>query len=216
MQPNQSHPPVQLVYSYSHKDSQHRDSMEKALALLQREHLIQQWSDRKILSGHNISSQFTENMAQANIIVFLLSPDFLASDACLKEWSDAKTLALHGRVLFRIPIIVRDCPWKDMLDDDDVKALPDDGVPITRFDDPDLAWRQVYEGIKAVVNELRMTFNPKPEFLQELDKTDFFSQNHLKLQDIYIFLRMTCVDPQGSDQPFRDTTISNRAGAAGH
>ena len=210
MTENPSDPSVQLFYSYSHKDAQHRESLEKALALLKRDNLLRQWSDREILPGQQLSSKLVEKMGQANIVVFLLSPDFIASNECTKEWRDARTLALSGKPLFRIPIIVRDCAWKDMLDGDDVKALPMDGFSVASFEDQDTAWQQVYEGIKAVVNELRMTFTPKPDFLTEIDKSEFFSQHHLKLQDLFVFLRMTCVEPHGPDQPLRDTTISNK------
>ena len=57
------------------------------------------------------------------IIVFIFSPDFIASEECMKEWYYAQTLATGAKPLFRIPIIVRNCAWKDILKGDDVKAL---------------------------------------------------------------------------------------------
>ena len=114
-----------------------------------------------------------------------------------------------GKIVFRIPIIIRHCPWLDFLGSDDVKALPEDGKPVSQFDDPDLAWNQVYEGIKAVVNELRTTFLPKEEFLSGIDRTEFLSQEHLKLQDLFVFLRMASEDPEVNDQQLRETTVDN-------
>ena len=90
-------------------------------------------------------------------------------------------------------------------------ALPNDGKPVSQFDDHDVAWQQVYEGIKKVVNTLRMTFSPREEFLEGIDRTDFMSQEHLKLQELFVFLRMTCEDPLSNEKQLRDTTITTLA-----
>ena len=146
-------------------------------------------------------------MEQADIIAFIFSPDFFDSEECMKEWSFAQTLATRGKPLFRIPIIVRNCAWKDILKEDDVKALPIDGNPVAGYPDTDLAWQEVYEGIKSVVAQLRNTFSPRLDFLKEIERTDFMSQDHLKLQDLFVFLRLTTVDPKGLDQSQQDKTI---------
>ena len=164
-------PIVQLFYSYSHKDAQYRQSMETALVQLRRDKLLRQWSDQRILPGQKISQAIRENMDNANIMVFLLSPDFIASEECMKEWSRAGEMVSNGKPLFRIPIILRECAWLDMLGSDDVKALPADGRPISSFSDQDVAWQQVYEGIKSVVNKLRIAFIPK-QGLYKRDRRD--------------------------------------------
>ena len=202
-------PPASLFYSYSHKDAQHRERMETSLSLLKRDELLEDWSDHEILPGQSISSKIRENMDRANILVFLFSPDFLASDECQKEWEFATSLASSGKLVFRIPIVLRECAWKDMLGNDDAKALPKDGHPVSGFPDEDSAWQEVFEGIKSVVCELRKTFSPRPEFLDELDKTDFLSQSHLALKDLFIFPRLASEESQGSDQPLRDTAIKS-------
>ena len=210
MTEHQSSLSVQLFYSYSHRDARFRNAMENSLALLKQNNLLQDWSDQQILPGKSISSEVRERMRQADIVVFLLSPDFIASDECRYEWEYAKGLGSNGKILFRIPIIVRDCPWLDFLGSDDLKALPTDGSPVAHFNDQDEAWQQVYEGIKAVVNELRLTFSPKEDFLNQIDKSEFLSENHLNLKDVFVFLRLTYDDPQWPDQQLRDTTISTQ------
>ena len=178
--------------------------------MLKRDGLLQQWSDQQILPGQGISSEVRAKMEQADIIVFLISPDFIDSDECMKKWSHARALASRSKPLFRIPIIVRSCAWKDLLKDDDVKALPTDGRPVAGYMDADCAWQEVYEGIKSVVNALRYAFDPRPEFIKEIERTEFLSQEHLKLQDLFVFLRLTPIDPKGLDQPQHDKTIQNR------
>ena len=199
-----------LFYSYSHKDERYRNDMENALSLLRRENLLKDWSDNKILPGQTISEEIKEKMDSADILVFLLSRDFIASDACMEEWEYAKQLVAEGKPIFRIPIILRDCSWQDLLRDDDIKALPKDGKPVTK-DDQDTAWQQVYKGLKDIINELRSTFIPKLEFKQEMEETDFTAQQHIKLQDIFLFPTLSCYSPQAKNGPLQRETIKDQA-----
>ena len=178
---------VTLFYSYSHKDIVYKKGMETALALLRRDGFLMDWSDAQILPGQSISSTVRTKQSESQISVFLLSPDFLDSDECLREWQHAKQLAESGTLLFRVPIIIRECAWLDFLEDDDLKALPSDGTPVSSYDDPDTAWQQVYEGISAVVDELRNTHSARPTFLDELDAIELPSLKPVALSDLFVF-----------------------------
>ena len=198
-----------LFYSYSHKDEQHRYDMQNALSLLKRKNLLKDWHDEEILPGQTISKEIKEKMDRADILVFLLSQDFIASDACMEEWEYAKQLAAKGKPIFRVPIILTHCSWQDLLRDDDIKALPKDGKPVSK-DDKDTAWQQVYEGIKAVINQLRETFLPKSEIIREMEKTDFVAQEYVKLQDIFVFPTLSSHPPQTQDGRLRRETITDQ------
>ena len=184
--------------------------METALTLLQLNGLLQQWSDHKIVPGQRISATVRRQMDRADIIVFLFSPDFIGSTECRKEWDYASTLDQSGKMIFRIPIVVRDCAWKDMLGSDDVKALPNDGRPVSDFHSTDKAWMEVYEGMKAVITSWRTTFTPKEDFLRHFNQTDFISEHDIRLQDIFVFLRLTYNKDNESDDLFHGTTISTQ------
>ena len=201
---------VDLFYSYCHKDARYRQSMEKALALLKRNGLLKSWSDQSILPGQSISKRVREKMDRADIMVFLLSQNFFASEECMKEWDYAKQLGTKNRLLFRIPIILVDCAWHDMLASDDLRALPEDGIPVDKFQFQETAWQQVYEGIKAVVGQLRNTFTPKPDFVNEIQKTGFLSQKHIGLQDIFVFLPLSCYAQQTKDDKHHEEIVTNR------
>lgn len=170
--------------------------MEDSLALLKRDGLLKDWSDHQILPGQKISEKIKNKMNEANIIVFLLSKNFISSKWCMEEWAHAKSLTDEGKPIFRIPIIIRDCTWKMLLANDDIKALPNDGESVTSYPDADSAWTEVCEGIAKVVDKLQNTFTPKSEFVREMEQTEFLSQQHIKLQDIYIFLLLRCYDQQ--------------------
>lgn len=51
--------------------------MEKYLTLLRRDGVLKEWCDRKILAGQNITKVIHQELLNADIIVFLVSIDFL-------------------------------------------------------------------------------------------------------------------------------------------
>ena len=77
---------VSLFYSYCHVDTEHRAAMEKSLAFLKNDNLLSDWSDQKITPGKKIKKAVRKKMHEADILVFLLSQSFIASDACMDEW----------------------------------------------------------------------------------------------------------------------------------
>ena len=210
MKSNQNNFYANLFYSYSHRDARYRQNMERALTQLRTKGWLQEWSDLEILPGRSISEKIREKMDESDIFVFLLSPDFIDSDECLKEWRYAQQLSAEGKLIFRIPIILRACTWEDFLGKDDVKALPDDGKPVANFDSEDTAWLQVYEGIKAVVNQLKKTCILKPEFRQEMEETEFLSLQHVKLQDIFVFPTLLYHPLQAEEAPLKGEKIRDQ------
>ena len=71
-----------LFFSYSHKDEKLRDQLEVQLAVLKREGAISTWHDRRIMAGDVLGQRIDEELERADIILLLISPDFLASDYC--------------------------------------------------------------------------------------------------------------------------------------
>src|SRR5437660_37618 len=130
--------PLQVFYSYAHEDQQLRDKLERALTPLEREGLIQGWHDRQIGAGTEWKDSIDKNLEAAQIILLLVSADFLASDYCYdKEMKRAleKNEAGEARV---IPIILRPVDWTRA---PSVKllALPTGGKPVTSWANRDEA-----------------------------------------------------------------------------
>ena len=186
MRPSDTNTPF-LFYSYSHKDDKYRKDMEDSLALLRKNKILLTWSDHEILPGQSIPSEIRIAMDDADIIVFLLSQNFISSSECMNEWDRAKKLAgEENRLLFRIPIILSPCAWKDVLGRDSIKALPQDGKAISSFRDRASAWQQVYQEVKSVIENINNSFSPKPEFISSISKTEFIFKHTAMLPDIYI------------------------------
>ncbi len=74
--------PVEVFYSYAHKDQAFRIELEMHLSLLQWQGLITSWHDRHILPGTDWTQAIDEHLERASVILLLISADFLASDYC--------------------------------------------------------------------------------------------------------------------------------------
>ena len=146
--------PLSLFYSYSHKDEDLRNQLETHLKLMQRQEVITAWHDRLIGAGEEWKHEIDENLERADLILLLVSSDFIASDYCYDE-EMTRALQRHDAGKARvIPVIVRDVNWSKA-PFAKLQALPKDGKAVTLWPDRDCAWRNVAEGIERAAEELR-------------------------------------------------------------
>jgi len=145
--------PVDLFYSYSHKDEQLRDELDEHLALLKRRGVLRTWHDRKIEAGQDWAAGIDANLEAADIILLLISPSFLNSNYCY-DIEMKRGMERHEAGLARlIPVIIRSvdlegAPFASM------QALPKDAKPVTSWTNRDEAWTDVAKGIRKVADEL--------------------------------------------------------------
>ncbi|MEI7728057.1 MAG: COR domain-containing protein [Verrucomicrobiota bacterium] len=142
-----------LFYSYSHKDETLRDKLETHLKLLKREGKISDWHDRRITAGTEWAKQIDDHLNQADIILLLVSADFIASDYCY-DLEMKRAMERHEKKeAVVIPVILRDCDWH-CAPFSKLQALPKDGRPVKKWEDRDTAWTDVAKGIRRVAEEL--------------------------------------------------------------
>jgi hypothetical protein len=102
-----------LFFSYSHQDEGLRDQLETHLAALKRQGYITTWHDRRITGGEAFADAISANLEAADIVLLLVSPDFIASDYCFdKEMIRALDRHQEGTCTV-IPVILRPCDWQD-------------------------------------------------------------------------------------------------------
>jgi internalin A len=146
---------VHVFYSYSHKDSRLRDKLESHLSLLRRDGLIAEWFDGKIKPGEEIDPKIDVNLARSEVVLLLISADFLNSEYCY-ETEMQKALSRHSEGTARvIPIIIRPIEdgWKGTIFAT-LKALPKDGKPVTSWRNRDEAWVSVANGVREAIIDL--------------------------------------------------------------
>src|SRR4051812_5748490 len=102
---------TRLFISYSHKDEALRAELDKHLTQLRRESQLDIWSDHRILVGKEIDAEISEALESADVIMLLLSSDFLASDYCYGI-EMARAMERHERrEAIVLPVLLRPCDF---------------------------------------------------------------------------------------------------------
>jgi hypothetical protein len=139
--------------SYSHADEELRDELEKHLAGLRRQGVISTWHDRRIGPGEELHGQISDQLNEAEIILLLVSADFLASDYCY-DVEMARAMERHERGEARvIPVILRPCDWQGA-PFGKLMAVPADGRPIVKHATLDDGFLEVARSIRRATEAL--------------------------------------------------------------
>jgi len=147
---------VKIFFSYSHKDEQLCLELQKHLGPLKRAQIISHWYDREIKPGTDWDHNIKSNIKESDIILFLISPDFLNSDY-IYENEIRQAIEQHnlGKSIV-VPIMLRKCdieftPFKH------IQGLPTDLEPITskKWFTPDDAFFDVIEGLKKIIGKAK-------------------------------------------------------------
>lgn len=124
--------------------------LEKHLAALKHQGLIDTWHDRRIDAGTELHGEIDKNLNSASIILLLVSSDFIASKYCY-DVEMTRAIKRHARGEARvIPVILRACDWHDT-PFGKLMAAPKDGKPIVSWADIDEAFLDVVTSIKKVL-----------------------------------------------------------------
>src|SRR5712692_357926 len=149
---------LEVFFSYAHKDQRLRDQLETQLSLLKREGLISSWHDRKIGAGEEWAGKIDTHLNTAQIILLLVSADFIASDYCY-DIEMKRALERHETGEARvIPVILRRADWKSA-PFGKLQALPQNGKPVASWAKRDEAFFDVARGIREFVEQLSTKSN---------------------------------------------------------
>lgn len=145
---------VRLFCSHAGPDEVFWQKLEKHLALLRRQKIIDECIGRSVEAGQEWAPALLARLEQADIILLLLSADFLASDYFWGvEMERALTRHREGSACV-IPIIVRpieltDAPFMHL------QCLPSNSKAVVAWDIEDEAWANVAHEVRGVAERLR-------------------------------------------------------------
>lgn len=150
--------PKKIFISYSHKDEPFKDQLMVHLSSLKRRGFIQEWHDRKLKAGEEWDKKIKQELLDADIILLLISSDFIASNYCF-DVEITKAMERHNQNnAIVVPIILRPCDWSD-LSFGKVQALPKDAFPISKWSDIDEGYLNIIEGIKSIIKNQSSKFD---------------------------------------------------------
>src|SRR5947209_3587694 len=122
--------PVKIFFCYAHEDEALLNKLKTHLKPLQRMGLVDVRHDRAISARSEWERAIDAQLEKAQIILLLISPDFMDSDYCYGiEMQRALERDQRGEARV-IPIILRPTDWQ-VVPLNKLQALPDDGKPVT-------------------------------------------------------------------------------------
>jgi adenylate kinase family enzyme len=152
-QPQATDSPLRVFYSYAREDEEYLRNLEKHLKSLEKTRVIEPWFDQQLSPGADWSREINARLQSADLILLLISPDFMASDYIYqKELQIAVRRHELGEVRV-VPIILRPVDWKAG-PFADIQALPPKGLPVTVYKNTDEAFTEIARGIRHICQDI--------------------------------------------------------------
>lgn len=146
-------PPFKVFLSYSHDDEVLCNRFLKHLSQLGREGLIEPWNDRRITAGTEWAGAIDENLNSADVIILLVSANFLGSKYCNDvEMTRALERRQKGEALV-VPVILKPCDWETSRFGR-LQALPKGGKPVVDWRTEDHGFLDAVKALRQMMIEL--------------------------------------------------------------
>jgi TIR domain-containing protein len=148
--------PVNVFFCYAPQDEELRGELETHLALLRRQGFVRSWSARRIGAGEEWRGAIDQHLEEADLILLLVSADFLASDY-LYDVELRRALERHRTERTKlVSIILRPCDYADS--DSPLRSevdllLPTAGRPVTSWPSHDDAFADVAQGLRKMLDQ---------------------------------------------------------------
>ena len=147
---------IEVFCAYSHKDEGLREQLENHLSSLRRRGIIEVWHDRRIGAGGEWDREIHEHLNTSDMILLLISSDFLASDYCYNVEMNRAIERHDAEEACVMPIILRPVDWEEE-SISRLQALPIDATAVTLWENQDEAFTNIARGIKRAVKDLNLT-----------------------------------------------------------
>ena len=147
---------INVFISYSRADSDLLDRLRKQFSALERSGLVDTWYDGEIEAGSEWGNETVDWLHNSEIILLLISADFIASDHC---YNTEMQLALQQHEAGKarvIPVILRECTWQ-YTPFANLKPLPEGGIPVTNehWKTPDRALKRVVDTVAQLASSVK-------------------------------------------------------------
>lgn len=157
--------PIQVFISYDRKDEAFYHQLVRHLNVLRQERVIAAWHDRCTLHEEDYNYQIDAFLESADLILFLISPDFLAS----LYWETEVIRALErqsageARVL---PILLRSANGGSARFDAQ-QILPSNGRPVANWSNQDEAFAHIAHNIREISAQIAERTRQRSQSISE-------------------------------------------------
>ncbi|MDX2070330.1 MAG: COR domain-containing protein [Haliscomenobacter sp.] len=142
--------PIKAFVSYSHKDLDALKELRTALSPLVRLQKLQLWDDRDIDAGEEWRKEIFQQMAESDIVICLVSADFVASDFCYQTEFGAALQAHQKGEKTIVPVMWRKTDWQD-LPLSEIQGVPGEWIYSLPKNKRDDAWTKVSERLRPAL-----------------------------------------------------------------
>lgn len=170
---------MKAFISYSHKDEKYLERLKVHITQLQREHLVESWTDQEIHAGAALDKTINDQLQASELFIALLSPDYIASNYCYeKEFEKALEMQSQGS-LHIVPVIVEPCEWQNT-PLAAFKALPKDGKAISLWQNENTAFLDVTTQLRNFLSGNFESENLQPEQINSVTSSGMLSRIKIK------------------------------------
>lgn len=144
--------PVKLFFCYAPEDESLRKELEKHLTLLERQGYIAEWSGQAVGAGEAWRVEIERRMNEAQVILLLVSADFIASDH-LFEVELPRALQRRREGAHVLGVLLRPADWEhgDLKGLEMLPRLEGKVTSITESGIRDAAFRSVAERLREIL-----------------------------------------------------------------
>lgn len=147
---------IDVFIAYAKADAPLLDRLRVQLSTAERIGLVNAWHDGEIQAGSDRKEAIAKALNEAEIILLLISADFLASEFSYEEEME-RALQLHkqGKAIV-VPVILKECSWK-LTPLEKLKVLPQNQIPVNNrhWQSPDHAFQEVIKKVVEISNAFR-------------------------------------------------------------
>ncbi len=161
---------VKIFLSCADEDREFLHILERQLSSLIREGRIESWHRYKASAGTEWKKQAKERLNVADIILLLVSPDFVVSDYCYGEEALEAMSQYKKRDARVIPVIIRSTQWENLIFGK-LRCLPTEGKAVNMWQRKEEALANIARGVRDSVEEIALKLRSAPHVA---DKTSPF------------------------------------------
>jgi len=169
--------PLLVFCSVAPEDETLCSQLHDHLRPLEQKRVLDIWCTRPTTAGTDWTTKINVQLANASIILLLISSSFFACDDCysIEMQSALRQCEANGARI--IPILLRPLDWKTT-PFTHLTVLPDTGKPLTEWRNRDSAFANIVAGIRRVIEDLSLLPASTSQSVDTSPTTDSPEQAH--------------------------------------